>query len=390
MKRLPLHVLLALLGLGLAGCPTADDDDDSAADDDDSAGDDDDSVGDDDDDDDWYAVVTHAAFGGDATVATIEGGDRTVDDDLLGLAGSDWVLAVADGDPWVIGRFFIDTVRRYEGLDFSAPSLEFSTGAGTNPQDLAVCGGRLFVTRYDLNDTQDAGGDVGIFDLATGGPLGAVDLSAYNPHADGTPEPAAIVAVGDTVYTVLQKFDRDNGWAADPAGTLLAIDCATGTVTDDWAVGSNPRLSPVQGEPTKLQIRHAAGVSMFDTVSEQLDEVVVTSDLGANYETLALAVSGDHAILVAEVDFADNEVWCLDLVAGTDTLLTTVPHRNYGAFAAPDGTVWSLWRDHWATDMAVEDGGVTVYDPVSCTEVTSTWMSFASDPSALTFYEATE
>jgi hypothetical protein len=333
--------------------------------------------------------VIYAPFGGDATLASATVADNTISDDLLGLTGSDWEVMIADGAPWLLGRFFVDAVRRYDGMDFSAPILEFSTGAGTNPRSIAVCADRIYVSRYDITEGDTpVGGDVGIFDLATGGPLGSVDVSSFNPPEDGTPEPDRLVAVGNTIYVALQRLDRDAGWTPDDAGKLVAIDCTTGTVTGDWDVGPNPVISAVAADPTLIQIVYDGGVALFDTTAETVQNVVDDFAMGEGYDSLTAVATGEAVLLVTELNFGTNEVWCMDLLGGTQTMLTSVPQRNWETIAAPDGNVWVLWRDHWATDTEVEVGGVTVYDPVTCTEVTSTWMSFGSDPSSLAFFDA--
>jgi hypothetical protein len=375
MSRKLYLALLPGLAAALIACPSADDDD-TAVDDAGGAG--------------WYALVSHAAFGGDATLASIDLSDLTVDDDLLGLSGSDWGLTVADGSPWLIGRFFVDTLRRYDGLDFSAPTLEFSVGAGTNPHDMAVCGERIFVTRYDATEDGTGGGDLAMFDLATGGPLGTVDLSGFNPHKDGTPEPDRMVQVGDTLYVALQRFDRDDNWVADPVGKLVEVDCTNGTVGSSWDIGRNPWIRSVPGEPTKIEIRHAGGIDVFDTDGATTTQVVVDSALGAEYVSVGIGFSGTNAILVAEVDWSTNEIWCLNLAAGTSTMLASVPQRNWAVTTAPDGNVWVLWRDHWATDSEVEAGGIAIYDPATCTELGEEWIDFDADPADLVFYKQGE
>jgi len=365
--------LIPLLTLGLTACPPTTDDDDSGG-----GGDDDDAVG-----NNLYGIVLHGSFGSDATVTTVDVEDGETED-VLGLTGSDWAVAIADGDPWLIGRSDA-TIRRYAGLDFSAPTLEFSTGAGTNPHDMEVCGDRVFVSRYGLTEDLSAGGDVAMFDLATGGPLGRVDLSAYNPHGDGTPEPADMVQVDGTVYVSLERLDQDNGWVADPAGKLVAIDCTTGTISADWDIGANSEIG-LSDDASVIEIRHAAGVSLFDTGAGAADEAIADADLGENYDSLAFTLVGDVALIVAEVNWATNEVWCLDMASGDTTLLTSVPQRGWAANAAPDGTVWVAWIDHWATPDDVEAGGIAIYDPAACTEVGSAWMSFASDPITFAFF----
>jgi hypothetical protein len=370
MIRTPLSAGVGLLLIGaLTGCPVVEDEYVDGA------------------TSDQRAIVTHAPFGGDTTLASVDRTGYGVSDGLLGLPGSDWLLTVADGDPWLLGRFFLDTVRRYDGLDFSAPTLEFSTGAGTNPHALAVCGDRIYVTRYDLTEDQTAGGDVAMYSLTTGAPLGTVDLSPWNPHADGTPEPDAMVLSDGSLYVALQRFDRDDSWTPHPAGVLVEIDCATGAVLEAREVATNPRLSAVPGDAGTLQIGHDRGVDHLDLATGTITEVVVDADLGADVVSLGLAVSGDHALLVVEVDGFTNELWCLDLAAGTRTMLGAVDHRNWGLQTAPDGLVWALWRDHWATDSVVEEGGIAIYDPAACAEVTSDWITFGSDPYTLTFYD---
>ena len=378
-------LLLALgLPLALPGCgePVADDDDSAVADDDDSA------TGDDDDDAPIapHALVLHAPFGGDATLATIEIEGGAVTDDVLGLTGSDWGLDVADGSPWLIGRTGSDSVRRYSDLDFSAPILEFSVGANTNPQDLEVCDGKLFVSRFSLSDDGTAGGDVAAFDLATGGPLGRVDLSSYAEGTDGTPEPTDLVARNGALYVALQRLDQDNYWTPDPEGRILRIDCADLTVNGEFTVGPNPVLHALAEYGTEIIVKTDLGLEIFDfaagTVTPGLDE----ADMGAGYDLVDAAFGPQGAIMAFEVDWATNELWCMGTTDPTPVLLDSFPQRNWGLHVDPNGMIWSLWRDHWATDTEVEPGGVAVYDPATCTEISPQWFSFADDPSDLVFF----
>ena len=387
-------LLSLLLGMSLPACDSPADDDDSAGDDDDSAGDDDDSAGDDDDsagddDADWHALLTYGSWNTDTTLATIALDGLAVSDNALGLAGSDWFTTTADGSPWIIGRTGTDSARRYDGLDFSAPTLEFSTGQGTNPNALAVCDGKIFITRFDSGTGNAlAGGDVGIFDLATGGPLGRIDLSSFDPMGHGNPEPSDMVQVGDMLYVGLQRFDRisdPNGWwIADPVGKVVEIDCVTQSVTRDWDVGANPMIKG--GPDGMIIVKHDAGVNVVMPAEDTVFDVAIDADLPVGTATVDAAASTLGAMHAVEVNWAANQIWCVDVDEGTSTMLLESDSRVWSLTAAPDGMIWALWVDHWGTTEVTEAAGIGVYDPATCTEMTTEWMTFASPPSELSFH----
>ena len=351
------RTLLALLLLGLPGCPTEAPDPpftpDAEADD---------------------VLVVHGPFTGDATVAVVDPATFAISDGLVGLPGSDWVPATADGAPWLLGRFGIDVARRYADIDFGAPELEVSTGAGTNPQDVASCGGSLFLSRYDVGN--DGGGDLAILDPETGAITSTIDLSAHDEGTDGTPEPTDLHVRGDTLVVALERLDRDAGWVADPEGRVLSIDCTTHAITAH-ATGANPRID-LAGDA--VVARTEAGVEL---VTDSVSTVVTAAELDAT-EIVGVGGGDGAALVVGERDTFANEVWCVDLSSGDAELLTSTTHRAWRVYGAPDGLVWVLWRDHWATSE-VEVGGIGVYDPVECAEVTSDWLTFPSDPSSLAF-----
>ncbi len=352
----------------LLGCPAVDepldDDDDSAVD---PAG---------------RAVLLYGAYTGDATVATsdLEGGD--VDDLLLGLAGSDWVLDASDGDPWLLGRFGSDLVRRYPGPDFAAPTLEFSTGSPSNPQALAVCAGRLFVSRMGL--LQDGGGsDVAVYDPQTGAALGTIDLSDRAEGADGSSEPHAVVAHDGTIYVGLQRLDTESlVWAPDPVGQVVAIDCASQQVVDSWDTGPNPFLSAWAGDPFALLVKTDQGLQTIDPegagVATLYDGTIEGGDLNG------AAASGDHAVFSLHwPNTARTAVRCVDRTTGDVVEQSQNSSWGLDMKAAPDGAVWAIWRDHWNTPDA-DEHGFARYDPATCTAL-GPWLQFDSEPLDVAF-----
>ncbi len=324
-------------------------------------------------------IVVHAPFTGDATVAVIDPSTLQISDGLLGLSGSDWVPQTADGSVWLLGRYGIDVVRRYADTEFGAPTFEVSTGAGTNPQALAWCGGRLYLSRYDVGD--DGGGDVVVLDPDTGAQTARIDLGAWAESADGTPEPAQLVPLGDTLYVALERLDRDAGWVPDPTGRVLAIDCVSGAVVDEYVTGPNPDIEPAG---PALAVRTDTGIQ-FLVPGEGLTSVLEPDALSGAVDFLGLGAAGDAGLVVLEQGGdPGNEVWCLDLRTGARELLDTRAERAWSVRSGPDGRVWVLWRDHWATGE-IETGGIAVYDPAACSEITDGLLVFPSDPAAIAF-----
>ncbi len=389
-----LRILISLLALLLLGCPSSGgDDDDSAADDDDATADDDDATADDDDsaddDDDTpedlgTAIVLYGSFGSDATVATIDVNTGTVSDDVLGLVGSDWTVSTADGSVWLVGRTGTDAVRRYDDLDFSAPVLEFSTAAGTNPQGVAVCGDHIFVPRFDTTADGSAGADVAMFDLATGGPLGAVDLSPYEEGTDGSSEPHRPVLLGDSIYVALQRLDRDNFWTADAVGKVVEISCADGSISRSFDVGPNPFVSVAAADPSIVTVKTDGGLQIIELDDGQVVNVLDETTLAAGSDIIDVAPGDEFAAIAVEVDWAQNHLECFGEGTTPDGTTTPTDGRNWGLDMGPDGNVWALWIDHWATPDDVEPGGVTVHDPSDCSQI-GDLVTFAADPIVMAF-----
>ena len=61
-------------------------------------------------------------------------------------------MQVEEGAIYAINRYQHDSIRRYDPPDLRNPRLEFSTGAGSNPERVALCDGALFVTRLELDE----------------------------------------------------------------------------------------------------------------------------------------------------------------------------------------------------------------------------------------------
>ncbi len=143
------------------------------------------------------------------------------------------------GAPYLIARLGADSLARLDPLAGWEVAREFSTGPGSNPQDLAlVSAERAFVPLY-------ARPALAVLDPRDGRPLGEVDLSAW-ADADGSPEAASVLAHGGRVFVSLQRLvDFQPG----PPSLLLALDAADGALVAELELAAqNPfarlRLSP--------------------------------------------------------------------------------------------------------------------------------------------------
>lgn len=182
-----------------------------------------------------------------------------------GVASDDPVLRYFDGLVYVINRFGHDNVTI---VDPSTRMLvaQISTGAGSNPQDVAPRGSLLYVAALNAP---------GILVLDTERPqdgvIGTIDLSALDP--DGIPDCSSVYLVGDTLYATCGVLD---GFNAVRPGVVAVIDTAANIVITSFDMQTRNPLGFLQATPTDS------------------------------------ALGGD--LLVATVDYADGNNGCIERI----------------------------------------------------------------------------
>lgn len=150
-------------------------------------------------------------------------------------------LALADKDTrvkhneqfnFVINRFGADSITLLAQDPVLSWRGSFSVtepgSPSSNPQDLVVdTSGHLHVSFlgrdhlkvYDISDTSHV-------KLTR-----TIDLRAFADQ-DGLPEASAIIACGETYFVLVQRLDRDKGWAPVDHSFLVPIHAPTGTFYD--------------------------------------------------------------------------------------------------------------------------------------------------------------
>lgn len=148
------------------------------------------------------------------------------------------VAGVAGGEPWIrkLGsELFI--VNRAGGNNVTivgtAPFAfvdQFGTGAGTNPQDVAVVGTKLYVPVFD------ATGGLKVIDRTTRA-VTSISLATLDP--DGVPNCISAYAVGTRVFVACEVLDAT--YTPRGPGKIAVIDTATDTVATTFELANaNP------------------------------------------------------------------------------------------------------------------------------------------------------
>jgi len=365
-------ILLLLLSAALQGCPSDEGDDDSAA------------VG----DDDSAEPATHhtrALIGTtDFTVGALAEVDLdtfTVGDEITATTG-DSVVRADSGYVIVINRFQHDSVRLYDSADLLTPLTEFSTGAGSNPQEALLCDGKLFVTRLEL-DT------IGVYDPDTGLPVGEVDLSAWADD-DGVPEAATMARLDDALYVGLQRLDRDNSWLpAQDGGRVVEVDCQAMEVTRGWITASNVTVRVHPRRDAALLVHDGpywtadnlvateGGIRELGLGDDEVGDYLLTEeDLGGHVIGLVAADSGFGLVVTAEDE--GHRFFCLDMEAWNTTELAFTSGWIPEVAASDDGLAFVPIRSWIDPELP---GGIAVYDLDDCSCVTGDdLLSFSLDP----------
>ena len=145
-----------------------------------------------------------------------------------GAVGADPLLRRFGGELFVVNRADGNNVTILDAATFGVKE-QLPTGAGSNPQDVAVWGDRLFVPAF---------GTAGVVVVTRGsGARTTIDLSALDP--DGQPNCVSAYAIGDEIYVACELLDPS--FAPRGPGRIAVIDAATGAVKTTFAMANaNP------------------------------------------------------------------------------------------------------------------------------------------------------
>jgi hypothetical protein len=175
-----------------------------------------------------YVVTTDFSTGG---LSVIDLDTRQVTANVA-TVHSDATLRLHNGLVYVINRFGQDNIQIIDPSKHYATMRQFSTGNGSNPQDIAFATAlKAYVSRY-------GSADLLIVHPTSGFPLGTVSLADF-ADSDGLPEMAHIALVGPYLFVACQRL---TSFAPSNPSVVAVIDARTDKVVD-----VDPATPGVQG-----------------------------------------------------------------------------------------------------------------------------------------------
>jgi len=284
-----------------------------------------------------------------ATFSWLDLDTRTPHTDVT-TVGYDPALRWYGGLVYVVNRGGPDNIQELDPANGFATVFQFSTGNGTNPQDIAVqTPHKAYVSRYDSQSLL-------ICDPTNGATLGTISLAAF-ADADGLPEMAHVALVRNRLFVALQRLDRNAGYSPTAFSLVVVVDTEADTVVD-----CDPATPGVQG--ITLTYKNPFTTFGYDRAADRL-YIGCTGAFGVadgGVEAIDVATLTDLGSVVSEGtlggDLSDFELWtpthayAIVSDASFNTLLVSwnpTTHQFIGTVAAPGG--FSL------ADCAIDDRG---------------------------------
>ncbi len=289
---------------------------------------------------------------------------------LAGVAGGDPFLRRVGDEVMIVNRDSGENITVLGGAPLALID-QYGTGGGSNPQDVAAVGGKLYVPALGT-----AG--VVVIDRATR----ATRTIVIPGDPDGKPDCVSAYAVGAQVFVVCGRLDENFAPRGD--GLVAVIDAATDTVTtSEWLPAPNPVGLFAQLPGGDLVIGTAPSFSDFTTGC--LARVGVTGALATSCLVTNAALGGlaNHvdvpadgsAIWVAVTGFAPDfssqfgKLRALDPATGAPAPVASKDSQQIddvaacgdGYVVAADGSMGAsgvrVWKDGVETTTAPLDIG---------------------------------
>jgi hypothetical protein len=200
---------------------------------------------------------------------------------------------------------------------------QLATGAGSNPQDVAVVGDKLYIPTY---------GSAGVTVLTRGSTATSViDLSADDP--DGKPNCESIYRIGQDLYVVCQLLDDTQPFLPPRGpGKVYVIDTATDQMRASLTLGhinpfslleQVPAGAPHAGELVVGTVSFADGSGCVERIVPDATPgapgcLVDNADLGGYASRIAFqaGTAGALGLFAVPTTFPDADLRTFDLSSG--------------------------------------------------------------------------
>ena len=149
---------------------------------------------------------------------------RAVSKDVASVF-SDAAIRFYGGLIYVVNRFGQDNIQVIDPGAGYTTLRQFSTGSGTNPQDIAFASAtQAYVSLYERSYIQEC-------NPSTGALLDTISLSQF-ADGDHLPEMAHMTMVGNLLFVAIQRLDRLNGYVPSGPGLVAVVNTLTNTLID--------------------------------------------------------------------------------------------------------------------------------------------------------------
>jgi hypothetical protein len=284
---------------------------------------------------------------------------------------------------YIVSRLNADSIQVLSP-DCCEITREYSVGAGTNPQDLAVFSqGRAYIPR--LQDRH-----LLVVHPTEGTELDAIDLSAH-ADPDGVPEAAWALVRDSKVYVVLQRLEN---FEPTDYSSILVLDGATGAVEDEVRLGATSPFAKLRyteamdhiviGETGRFG-ELDGGVELLNTLNNELSGFYVTEEtLGGDIADVLIASprKGYAVVGYTQADFTmTTSVVAFDPLLGTrlGDLITSEGYDHFFFELTPDGS------QLWITDRNMTSPGVRIFSTADDQEITETPLDVGLPPFMICF-----
>ena len=235
---------------------------------------------------------------------------------------SDAVVRTYRDKVYILNRLPQDNVIVLDRSDLMTPLIQYSTGNGSNPKDIAFFSvEKAYISLYERTQLL-------IVNPVTGDSLGSVDLSTF-ADADGLPEVSQLALYGSHLFAACQRLDRENGWAPAEFSTIAVVDVTTDLLVDADAdtegvqgivmAGKNPGAAAQRGSKWFLSAVNSytdltdGGIEVIDLVNLRSEGIVLDeATVGGNLSSLVMASDNEGYAVVTDENFV-NTVKRLDL-----------------------------------------------------------------------------
>jgi len=299
------------------------------------------------------------------------------------LLNNDAVARTYDGLVYVINRFGADNIQVLDPANNFATKLQCSTGAGSNPNDIAfVNSTKAYVTLYAgaslLIVNPSAHADCSDF------VVGLVDLSAY-ADSDGIPDMNQLVVLGDRVYVSLQRLT--NFMPSEP-GAIAVIDTTTDTAINVITLtGENP-FGQTKGLPVYNGAIVVAEVGKFGMNDGGLERVDLSSQTAQGFFVTEADLGGDITdfVLVSDhlgyalVEKPDSTISLVAFDPVTATVTQTlISGGNLSDIELDDR------NELFVADRDISKPGIRIFRASDGTELTSGTLDLGLPPFDIVF-----